>query len=180
MTAKALAQVLVRCWGLVLIISALAWVGNLVAMFGAREGREMFVAGALRAFVELGAGIAFVLNGDGIGAWLVSDIETTGEPGEPVDAVQIQIVAFVILGVYFLVTGLAHMASVSYTLLSKPQWNETGQFEYLLQQRKETLVLGVVDVVAGIILLLNRVGLANVILKTWRVIRARDDDAADA
>src|SRR5438874_4760361 len=110
MTAKVLAQVLVRVWGLVLIIDVTASIGILGMLFKSPNDLLLpFIPTGIGVLLRAFFGVLLVRNGDRIGAWLTGDIE---ESGTPANATQIQTVAFAILGAYFLVNGLAQLAGI--------------------------------------------------------------------
>jgi hypothetical protein len=135
--------------------------------------RMSVMASVINIILTFVAGVILIRHGDRIGAWLVSDIT---EAGSPADATQIQAIAFAILGLWFLVAGVRGGASVAFTILTKPKWDEMRQFEYLWDQQKQALVACVVDLAAGVILLFGRAAIARSVRTAWRVVRPPDPD----
>jgi hypothetical protein len=184
MNGTTLAQVLLRVWGVVLIVWALASVGSLFLLLvpALDSAGAAFRATAAASFVQvlvfLIAGIALVRNGDRIGAWLASDLDV-GASTTPASPIEIEAVAFVILGTYLLVSGIGHIASFAVMLLAKPRWDETSALLFAWKGQPGAIVSGVVYVTAGAILLLRRRNIAAAVSKTWRMVRRQDDPSDD-
>lgn len=172
MTAKALAQVLLRVWGVILIVSAAIWM-TAAFVFAPGAWRLTVIPAVMRLLVELAAGLTLIRNGDRIGAWLVSDIE---EEGPPADGVRIQAIGFAILGAWFLINGLADLLGRAVFFFSAPEWNEGIPLASLREKQMEALVMGAAKGLAGAILLFRRVDLATRISRIWRTVRREDDD----
>ena len=173
MSAKALAQVLVRVWGLVMIIDVTASLGIIATLFtGPKDLMFTLVPSALGIMLRGVFGVMLVRNGDRVGAWLVADIE---ESGPPADMTQIQIVAFGILGAYFLIAGLALIVGIGYTFLTKPKWDETSNLAYLWERQKEHLGPAIAQTIGGAILLFRRVSFGSAIARSWSAIRGQGE-----
>src|SRR5438477_11786412 len=117
MTAKALAQLLLRLWGIALIIWGVAAVGEVFFLlvpvtepFSGAAFRASGAAAALHVLVYLVAGIVLIRNGDRLGAWLVSDIDNPSS--STVSAIEIEAVGFAVLGAYFLITGIRELFGI--------------------------------------------------------------------
>jgi hypothetical protein len=181
MNAKTLAQVLLRVWGVVLVVSALAAAGNMLLLLASavsgRSGgwRASEAAALLYPVVYLIAGSLLIRRGDQIGSWLTSDIDV--DAGTPASALEIQVVAFSIVGLYFLVTGLRDLANAAAAALANLQWREPGTLSYIWERQRQLAVAGVVNTVAGIVLLVRRQNIAEALSKTWRVVRSRETSA---
>jgi hypothetical protein len=173
MTAKALAQVLLRVWGVILMISAAIW---MVAAFALAPStwKMTLIPVAMRLLIELGAGLTLIRNGDRIGAWLVSDIE---EEGPPANALQIQTIGFAILGAWFLIHGIADLLSKSSGFINPPKLEE-GSAPYYREKAIESLVIAGAQTLAGAILLFRRVDLATRVSRIWRSVRRKEDEAS--
>jgi hypothetical protein len=182
MSAKTLAQLLLRLWGVALIIWGLSSLGNLFFLFvpaqpesAAPALRASGASAALHVVVYLVAGFFLIRNGDRIGDWLVSDFDAA--PAAPASAPEIEAVGFAILGVYFLVTGIRELAGVIGPLLVYPRW-EAGTLALWWPGQRQFAIAGMVNVFAGIVLLNRRHRLAPAVAKAWNVLRSRDSSSA--
>jgi hypothetical protein len=173
MTAKSLAQVLVRVWGLVLVISAIELVAAMVIFLPA-DWRSAVFGTSIRVLIELGIGVTFLRNGDSIGAWLVSDID---ESGPPVDAVRVQAIGFALLGVWFLIIGIAGLFAAGFTLLHHPGW-DPPQLERLLEQKRTAFAIAATQTVAGAIILFRHADFAIRTSRVWRAIRGQETETS--
>src|SRR5437016_3802952 len=98
MNGRTLAQVLLRVWGVMLIVFAVASVGN-VLLFLIPPGdapattawRAGGTASAVQMAIYLIAGVFLLRNGDRLGAWLVSDLD---DPGPPASSAAVEGIAF--------------------------------------------------------------------------------------
>lgn len=165
MSARILASLLVRVCGAWLTIegAALAF-----GMFY-RSGEDF---GGRPAIADLIAGIVLLLTAGRVGAWLVRDLGTAESTA---DAGRTQSIFFSIAGYYFLVAGLAQVAAIAYTMLTKPTWDQTGTLSYLWENAEASIGTAISYTLGGGILLLSRVGTSNAVARAWRVIRSRQD-----
>lgn len=169
MTAKAFAQVLLRVWGVVLIVSALIWMASAVTV--AYNGRAFVIPLVMRLLIELGVGLTLIRNGDRIGAWLVSDIEADGPP---MNGVQAQAIGLAILGAWFLIRGLSDLLGISLVYFNPPTPDEAGFTASLREKQFRAMIIGGVQAAAGAILLLRRVDFATRISRGWRNVRGQE------
>ena len=177
MNTKTLSQVLIRVWGVVLLVSALASSGNVFLFLGgAGEWRGPAVASFINVLFSFAAGICFVRYGDQIGAWLASDLPDGSGPSSSLEVLS---AAFAVLGAYFLVTGLRNGAVVGVELFTKPKWEETATAAYVWERQRQTIVTSVVDTLAGIILLFGRHNIVAGWSRWWRVIRSRQENGGE-
>ena len=140
MNAKTLAQVIIRVWGVMLMVGALASLGN-VLMFlpGPAQFRGAAAASLMNFLVSFAAGVYFVRNGDKVGAWLASDLQ---DDGPPATTIEVMSAALAVLGVYFLVAGLRSGASAGVEWFFQPN---------LAGRQRSALASAVVDIAAGIL-----------------------------
>lgn len=174
MNAKTLAQVLLRIWGAVLIIWAVAGAGSLFLLFLPSANallRANGAAAALREIVYFIAGILLFRRGDQIGEWLASDIEPRETP--PASALEIEAIAFAILGVYLLVAGIRDIAGAVPAFFAIP--GEITASAVVLGRPGQYAIPGLVNLVAGVILLFRRQDIAAALSRAWRRLRSRND-----
>ena len=169
MSGRVLAQVLLRIWGVVLIVWGISATSNVFLFWQTAPamGRATVVSVVLNVVVDLVAGIYLVRNGDRLGAWLVSDLDE-GD-ALPVSTEGLERVGFGILGIYFLVWGFSGVAANVVSLKS----SDAGEMLSTLSTRGG--VSAFVRLLAGALLLLRREGLT----KAWRALRSQDQEPAD-
>lgn len=176
MSAKTLAQVLIRVWGLILIVTAVAASGTLFMFTGGSQWRAAAASSVTNLVFSFIAGFFFVRDGDRIGAWLASDLEVEGEPtGPPADAKAILSIGLALLGAFYLVEGLRSGAVVALDLVIKPKEDYVNAVAYLWDRDNQAIARAVVDTIAGIILLFGKQNIAGSAARFWRVVRARDE-----
>jgi hypothetical protein len=169
--AKILASLLLRLFGVFLIIEgAASAISASARLIEPSEWRtEIAMHGSL-ALVDLIAGIVVLRSADRIAARLVRDLEVGETTG---DAARFHKIAFAIAGWYFLVTGLAQLTGIGYTMWARPKWDETRTLEYLWDHAQVHLGTAIGYSLGGAILLLSRDGLSRSIARAWRVVRDR-------
>jgi hypothetical protein len=164
MNARTLAGVLIRFWGILLIVSSLASVGVVLTLFvpvgtpnvGFRANTASFLIHIVVSFV---AGIVFLRRGDAIADLIVDDEEPAGPPLTILNA---NALAMAILGMYFIITGVADAAG--FAVAMREQGQAYRQSSFLFSQ----LAPSVVKTIAGILLLLGRHRIASM----WSKVRA--------
>jgi hypothetical protein len=178
MNSTTLSQVIIRVWGVFLVVAALASIGNFLFFLenGGGQWRSSAAAAALHILITFIAGVSFVRYGDQIGKWLASDLP---ESGPPSSALEILAVAFAVLGAYFLVIGLRSGAVVGIELLTKPKWDGTTPAAYVWERQREAIVVSAVDALAGIILLFGRQNIATGWSRWWHILRSRGENGID-
>jgi hypothetical protein len=156
MTARRLAEIAFRIWGLILILP-LAWsLPSLILTFGVPGDRYVRAATvgniAGTALLMIIAVLLFVYA-PAIASRLVpeSDVVTTS-----IDAHDVAGIAIAIVSISMLVGGAQDLVGSAYRLAALPSWDETGNLEYLMNNQKEEVVRGVVRVAAGAVLIWQR------------------------
>ena len=177
MNAKTLAQVIIRVWGVMLVVGALASSGNILLFLpGSGEWRSAAVGSLISVLISLAAGVYFLRQGDKVGAWLASDLEDAGAPATSLELLS---AALAVLGVYFLIIGLRSGAAVGFELLSKPKWDETSTAAYVLERQRQALVSAAVDTIAGVVLLVGHHHLVAGWSRLWRSVRSRPPEPGE-
>src|SRR5207248_9422381 len=90
---------------------------------------------------------------------LAEKLYRSEETALPADARQLEQVAFGTLGAYFVVNGVRVVAAAAFQLATRPSL-ETETLGYLWRNQPSAIVDGIVQLVAGLILLLGRRRLA--------------------
>ena len=167
MSGRTLAAILLRVWGVVLIVGAIVSFADafffLMPQGGESVGgawRASAVSLLLRVIISAIAGVYLVRNGDRVAAWLVSDIE---DSGPAISSTAIEPIALRLLGVYFVVSGVAILTGEALMLGPSTWLQSVGK-----------LAGGVVEFVAGILLIWRRDQIGAALARGWRVIRSRD------
>jgi hypothetical protein len=91
---------------------------------------------------------------------------------------ELQSLAFGVVGILFLIPGLEHVIASAYVLWRVPSsWSQADTMSMLWEQRGEMILRGVVEIVAGVILVFGRSRIARV----WSRMRGQplDEEAAD-
>jgi hypothetical protein len=73
-----------------------------------------------------------------------------------------------LVGAVTLVHGLGEAAALGYVLRGKPKWVDMGNTQYLWERQSEAMVRACVKIMAGVVLLLGRRGLA----RSWAQLRS--------
>ena len=160
MTAKSLAELALKVWGVIMIVGALTALPADLAMLGAVDGADaqaalfrtsQIVSSAalgVRAFVALG----LIVWSDRVVNLIVSDGPSLRIA---IRAAEARALAFAVVGLSVLLDGLQNAAVVACTLYSKPAI-ESETMPYLWTRQRDSIVRAVVQLVAGFLLLGGR------------------------
>lgn len=178
MNGRNLVEVALKIWGLVLLLGGLVATPSEALMATAEVGsavqgafvRATQVASMLNLLVSATLGLCLILWG---GHLAERAIPETPALRIGVDGAQLQGLAFRFLGVVTLIGGLQDLGAVTYVLMAKPKWAEIGTFEYLWGRQAEAMVRALVQIAAGVVLILG----TSVIARAWRRLRGGVDDA---
>ena len=179
MSGRTLAQVLLRVWGVMLIVWAVASIGNVLLfmvpkdMLGNAPWRVSGAAAIVHMLVYLIAGVFLVRNGDRVGAWLASDID---EQGPPASASAVELVAFRVIGLYFLIAGVRALVGMIASVAVSPRWDETGHLASVLTAQSGSVAMAVVELAAGAFLIWRVDQIVAWFGRGWRAVRSRDED----
>jgi hypothetical protein len=174
MTAKTAGEVALKVWAVILLVSAMLSVPGAVAQFSTKgtsttETSHWHVVAVWNsAHLLITVVVAFALftyAGKISSRFSVDDSQN----GAPLDSVSLQNVAFGTLGAYFIVLGIRQCAGLAFELATKPAF-EQESLAYLWRNQPRILVEAIVQLVAGLVLLLGRRGLSAV----WDRLRSRD------
>lgn len=162
MSARALTAVLVRLWGVGLVLRVLLVIPGLIAFFVessvAGSDGAMFRAsqmGTLAGIVLTAAAGAILFRfADAIAARLVPSED--GTLATNIDASQLFLIALSLFALFLLVEGAERVVTAAYTLAGKPKWDETRTWEYVWSRHREAIPAALVDLAAGALLLVRR------------------------
>lgn len=168
MTGQALAVIVIKVWGVILIVGALASSPStiLFASLAPAVDAETAVFRAsqvglmLNLVLRLGLGVAIVLLADRIVAWVVPD----GPPLRiDVYASELAALGFAFVGLYALLQGAEDIAAAVYTVATRPAWPAANDsaFWYVWERQREAIVRGFVRVAAGLVLMFGRDAIVN-------------------
>ena len=166
MNLRALGILLLKLWGLYALISgglaALQLVMYLAPM-GTGVERYPWMATGLATVTNLGMAAVLLTSAEQIvGLILPARADEAGTVGTYSPA-EVQSIVFGGVGAYFAISGLANLARLIYGIVRHPKWDETGMFASALQSQHEQLAGAIVQLIAAVILLFGRRGLAA----TW-------------
>lgn len=165
MTLRGLGVLLLKLWGLKLLVSGLITALGIVSMFLTASGREAQPAtytmlAALNVVTILLFGLALFLGAQKIVGLIAPEDDDSPGALPNLSATQIQAIAFAAVGAYFALNALHDIGQLVYGIVRLPAWDETGTFESLLGEQRQMLVGAVVQLVAAIVLVWKRYSLA--------------------
>lgn len=179
MNGRAIAELALRIWGLMLFIGVLVELPMTLVIATSTHGEEMTRAAvlveragfALRILLQAAVGAALIRWSGPIARHLVPE---ELEIHLAVSDAQLRSLGFALVGVFVLVGGLQDLAAAAYALLTRPrlQADPFDPLSFLWVQQRENLARALVQVVAGVILLASREGLA----RAWLRLRGRPVD----
>ncbi len=186
MNAKTLAELALKVWAVLQLISAAASVPVFVLFGLARwkaEGEGALIlrltqhTNTILLVTQVVSGIAVLVWADRIVALFEDD---TTPLQLDADRSDLQSLAFAVLGVFFLVPGLENVAAAAFALWSVPSsWNQADTMSVVWERQGEAIVRGVVQIGAGVVLVFGRRGIA----RTWSRMRGQrlavDDEPAE-
>ncbi len=173
MDARGIGAVALRVWGLVLLLGVITAVPAVIMGFATPtypEEQAAFIrASQVSSLLSLLANAA-------LGACLLLWAEPVARLALPesapisiaVDEHQLLSVGLALVGAVTLVNGVAEAAALGYVLRGKPSGIDMGNTQYLWERESEAVVRACVEIVAGVVLLLGRAGLA----RGWAQIRS--------
>jgi hypothetical protein len=177
MSAKTLAELALKIWGVVLLLGALfslpaaLWMTWIVPTGEPQAGfiRASQIGYLLSVVVQALAGIVVLVWADRI----VALFESNDTPLQiDMSSAQLQVLAFAILGVFILIDGLQNAAAAGYALFTRPEQVDT--VSYMWARQGESMIKGAVKIAAGAFLVFGREAVA----RGWS--RLRGEGAADA
>ncbi len=177
MSAKTLAELALKVWGVVLLLSSLfslpaaLWT---VWIVPAGDPQAAFIRASqigyiLSVTVQALAGVVVLVWADKIVALFESDVTPLQIE---VSSAQLQVLALAIVGVLVLVDGLKNAAAAAYVLLTKPEQDDT--VSYMWARQGEAMIKAVVQIAAGALMVLGR----EAVVRYW--LRLRGEGAPDA
>ena len=183
MDARGLGSIAVRIWGILLLLGSISAVPGVLLL--SASGLDAEGIAAVRATRQ--ASLVGLTVGAAIAACLIlwsADIARALIPKSEalqvgVTPTQLQRLAFAVVGLVTVVSGLQNTAVAAHTLQAKPEWAETGRFEYLWGRQPEAAIQAVVQLVVGCLLIAGWeriVRAGRVVARVWRP----DDDTKEA
>ncbi|MEZ5332110.1 MAG: hypothetical protein R2991_08660 [Thermoanaerobaculia bacterium] len=178
MNARAIAELLLRVWGAILAIGGLTSLPLHISMMAPSSGssgwleRWSLLSAVLSVLVQIAVGAWLVRRGDAVARVVVPE---TLRVELPADDAQLQRLAFVLVGLLVLLSGLQDAAAGAFSWATLPRSGDTSPFSnalYLLHQTRLLVARGVVAILAGALLLLGRRRVAD----AWSVLRSRPLD----
>ena len=171
MSGRTLATVLLRVFGITLIVGGVAAMGALFLFFahdGFPTDRAPAMTALFGALVSLIAGIYLLRNGDRLGGWLVSDVEEPSEP--PATAADVEGIGVRLLGIYLIISGSRELVRFL------AEWLATKEVAHLSAFAISRVAGGLVELLAGVFLLWKREQIVGALSRGWRVIRSQDQE----
>ena len=170
MNAKTFAELALKIWGVYSILGALLTLPAALWMQWSNPGddpqaallRASQIGYVLNAIVHLAAGIIVLVWADRIVSLFESD-ETPLHVG--MSGTEVAVLAFAIVGVFFLVNGVQNAVGAGYVLWSKPDQVDT--VPYMWARQGEDLIEAVVQMASGAFLVLRR----EALMKGWSGLR---------
>lgn len=160
MTAKSLAELALKVWGVVMVVGALTALPGNLALIGTisdadpqaalfRTSQIVSIAVVVfHAFVAVG----LIVWSDRIVSWIVPDGPSLRIA---IRANEARAAAFAVVGLFVFLDGVQNATVVAYTIYSKPAI-ESQTFSYLWSRQRDSLVRGIVQLAAGFFLLGGR------------------------
>jgi hypothetical protein len=183
MNARTLAELALKIWGIILVVSALASLPVTLLMAASGAGndpqaglmRMTQIASILGLVIQAAVGTAVLVWADRITDLIKSDTAPI-QIDTSID--ELQALGFALAGVFILVSGLQNVASAAYVLLSRPKFDETNPLTYMWTRQDEAIVRAVVQVVAGALLIFGR----ETIARGWSALRGQpvNDDVDES
>ncbi len=177
MNGRALAEIALRVWGLTLFLGAVASAPTALVIAattyeGMSEAATLAerVGWAVQLLLRAALGAGLIRCGAAeVSGWIVPErLELRIEA----DARHLQTLGFALAGVFVLVAGLQDLGAAAYGVFLGPGREVSGpwpKFDYLWLQQRETLARGIIQVVAGTVLVGGRERIAT----GWLRLRGR-------
>ena len=151
MNAKTLAELLLKVWGVTLLISALASLPVALLMVTASAGNDSQAAffraseygSILHLVIQALVGTAVIVWADSITDLIESDTTPSSRHEHRRTWSGLRLV-----GVFVLVDGLGNMAATAYVWFSRPSFDQTDPLSYVWTRQNEAIVRALVQLVA--------------------------------
>ena len=181
MNARAIGELVLRLWGAMLLIGALSALPMEIMMTVSAPveadppgimTRQQFLATLLYVLLQAAIGASLLRWGH-----VAARVAVPGGLAVelPADEQRLHRLGFALVGAVVLIAGLQDAAAAGYSLAAKPTWDETDPFSYLMDRQRENVVRGVVQILAGLLLLAGRERIA----RAWSLLRSRPPDEGE-
>jgi hypothetical protein len=117
--------------------------------------------------IEAAAGLVLILFGGNLARRVIPD---RGTLQLSISAVELKLVAFAVVGLVTLISGIKDASVLAVPVLNKPTWDEANVFSYLWQNQAQLVVRATVETVIGVLLLIRRDSIHNI----WSILRGRE------
>jgi hypothetical protein len=117
--------------------------------------------------IEAAAGLALILFGGNLARRVIPD---RGTLHLNISSVELKVVAFAVVGLVTLISGIKDTAVLAVPVLTKPAWDEANVVSYLWRTQAQLVVRATVEIVIGVLLLIRRDWIHNV----WSILRGRE------
>lgn len=159
MTIRRLTEIVLRIWGLMLLVRVLAYVpATLMMLFSARGNageaamRASFLGNLAGTALMATAAAILLIFAPAIAAKLAGEETVTTS----ITARDAFAVGAILLGLVFLVSGAKELVAALYTLAMKPSWDETRSMSYVWERHAQMVPGAIVEITAGALLLARR------------------------
>ena len=165
MSIRDLGVLLLKLWGLVCLVSGAVAALQLLLPSPGEEGLDRFtwMIGGLGAVTSIALGAVLLISAEGIVSFILPrEVREEGAVATTYTAAEWQSLVFGGVGAYFAVDALRDIARLSYTLARGPKWDPSGAYEYALRGYGGELAGAVVQLIAAVVVLAGRRGLAAI------------------
>lgn len=172
MNARSLTATALKIWGAILIVGALGSLPS-AAVLGALSPPADIATAVFRAtqvglllnlFAQTLLGVGMVAFAERVVGWVVPD----GLPLKiDVYASELSALGFALVGLFVLIQGAEEIVATVYTLSTKPLLPTSDPtFWYVWEPERQAIVKGLVQIVAGVVLMFGREAIVNA---WWRL-----------
>lgn len=169
MSGRSIAEVALKTWAILMLAQVVIGVPSTLILMTAQTGPDDQWTRSMEAMQVVGllagilVGLCLLIWGKQVSEWVIPETATL-QIG--VDANQLSVIAFALVGVFLLAGGLQDAISLGYIFIHKrlnPLYNQ----EYLWIQEQEVVVNAILHITVGVFLILGRKGIG----KTWSRLR---------
>ena len=165
MSTRAFAAVLLKVWGVLCLMwgtiglanSIAEWVMQPYSSNDPNMQRFSLFLSAASTLITLGVAFVLLKYGDMVAGALV---RTDDRFSFGLSPMQLEAVLLGVLGAYLAVAGFRQVAVIGYTLIRRPAWDQTGALAYVWHNQEREVAGAAIDLLAGLLLLFGRKGIA--------------------
>ena len=159
MTLRRLTEVVLRVWGLMLLVRAIIAASQQLGFIlaGSASDEAVFRAQSISmiggVLVFGAAAVIVLLFAPAIAERIVGE---DAPVSTSVSFAEALVVGLSLLALVFAVSGGREVVMAVYTLATKARWDQTPSLEYVWEQRRAAVVMGMFELLVGIGVLLRR------------------------